>query len=419
MNKRTKIALRTKIHLTIVGLLALAGIFYAGNPRSTFRRPQLRRSALIVPRKKMARRLPPLPASVTFKAKKHKGAELLEILRGIAIENQQEEPQVFYPIREVARHLGVPVSTVSRVYDALAEEGILVSVRGSKTLLQGLSGGRHLSVLGSIGMPALTSSFVTFQDYRTFFIRTRRELRARGFAVAMVFYDQSDGKNGGLFSLIDKYDFDTVLWHQPDRAAKETVPQLKDSGVQVIGLSDSWFPSIRCRYEVQRESAIMSILRDWRANDAITSAVVVRGIETSAANEELLKTLLEEEGIAYEFKSTSDQRLADFLNSFTTDKHRGIIFPSTAAALFAFRAPEALAKLMTRSRIALTGGPASFPFAQVPDVTADVVVLDWQLVAEQIVNDLINRKSFSRAETTVFEAKAHLRAPLIQYAQRL
>ena len=56
MNKRTKIALRTKIHLAIVGLLALAGIFYAGNPRSTFRRPQIRRSALIVPRKKMARR---------------------------------------------------------------------------------------------------------------------------------------------------------------------------------------------------------------------------------------------------------------------------------------------------------------------------------------------------------------------------
>jgi len=235
-----------------------------------------------VPRKKMARRLQPLPARVIFEPK-NKGAQLLEILRGIAIANQQEEPQVFYPIREVARHLGVPVSTVSRVYDALEEEGILVSVRGSKTLLQGLSGGRHLSVLGSIGMPALTSSFVTFQDCRSFFIRTRRELRARGFAVAMVFYDQSDGKNGGLFSRIDKYDFDTVLWHQPDRAAKETVPQLKDSGVRVIGLSDSWFPSIRCRYEVQRESAIMSILRDWRANDAITSVIVVRGIEISAA----------------------------------------------------------------------------------------------------------------------------------------
>ena len=372
-----------------------------------------------MPRKKMARGLPPLPARVTFKAKKHKGAQLLEILRGIAMANQQEEPQVFYPIREVARRLDVPVSTVSRVYDALEEEGVLVSVRGSKTLLQGLSGGRHLSVLGFIGMPALTSSFVTLQDCRTFFIRTRRELRVRGFAVATVFYDRSEGQNGRLFSRIDKYDFDTVLWHQPDRAAKETVPQFKDSGVQVIGVSDRWFPSIRCRYDVQRESAIASILRDWRANDAITSVAIVRGIEPSAAKEELLKTLLEEEGIAYEFKSAGDQPLADFLSSLAGDKRRAFIFPSTAAALFVFRAPEALAQLMTRSRVALTGGAASFPFAQVPDVAADLVVVDWQLVAEQIVSDLISRKAFDRAQTTVFEAKAHLRAPLIQYAQRL
>ena len=74
---------------------------------------------------------------------------------------------------------------------------------------------------------------------------------------------------------------------------------------------------------------------------------------------------------------------------------------------------------MTRSRVALSGGPVSFPFAQVPDVVADMVIVDWQLVAEQIVNDLISRKVFNRAETTVFEPKAHLRAPLIQYGQRL
>ena len=32
MKKRTKISLRTKIYLTIVGLLALTGVFYASNP---------------------------------------------------------------------------------------------------------------------------------------------------------------------------------------------------------------------------------------------------------------------------------------------------------------------------------------------------------------------------------------------------
>jgi len=372
-----------------------------------------------MPRKKIARGLPPLPSRLNLKAKKHKGAQLLEILRGVAIANQQEEPQVFYSIREVARRLGVPVSNVSRAYDALEEEGILVSVRGSKTLLQGLSGGRHLSVLGLVGMPALTSSFVTLQDYRTFFIRTRRELRTRGFAVATVFYDRSESETQRLLSRIDKYDFDTVLWHQPDRAAKETAPRLKDRGVQVIGVSDRGFPAIRCRYEVQRESAIVSILQDWRGNAGITSAVIVRGVETSAAKEELLKTLLEEEGLAYEFKGAGGQRLGDFVHSLGGDKRRGIIFPSMAAAMFAFRAPEALVRLMSHARVALTGGPVSIAFAQVPDVAADLVVVDWQLVAEQIVSDLINRKAFERAATTVFEAKAHLRAPLIQHAQRL
>jgi len=367
----------------------------------------------------MVLRLPPLPGRLTLKAKEHKGARLLEILRSIATANQQEGPQVFYPIREIARRFAVPISTASRVYGELEDEGILVSVRGSKTLLQGRSGGRHLSVLGFVGMPALTPSFITLQDCRAFFIRTRRELRARGFAVATVFYDRCEGQNGCLFSRIDKYAFDTLLWYQPDRVAKEIVPQLKDGGVHVIGVSDRWFPSIRCRYEVQRESAIKAILRDWRANAAITSAIVVRGVEVSAAKEELLKTLLEEEGLAYEFISSGDQRPADFLNSLAGDKRRGIIFPSLAAALFGFRAPEALGKLMSRARVALTGGPVSVPFAQVPDVAADVVVVDWQLVAEQIVSDLISVKALNRAETTVFEAKAHLRAPISQYAQRL
>ena len=57
---------------------------------------------------------------------------MLELLRGIAIASQREEPQGFYPLREVARHFTVPLSTVSRVYGELEEEGILASVRGSK-----------------------------------------------------------------------------------------------------------------------------------------------------------------------------------------------------------------------------------------------------------------------------------------------
>jgi hypothetical protein len=54
-----------------------------------------------------------------------------------------------------------------------------------------------------------------------------------------------------------------------------------------------------------------------------------------------------------------------------------------------------------------------------PAVAADLVMVDWQLVAEQIVSDLINRKAFDRSQVTVFEAKAHLQAALSQHVQSL
>jgi hypothetical protein len=373
-----------------------------------------------VPRKKHIPPVAPLPARPGFKLGEAKADRLLEILRGLALKNRKEEAQVFHPIREVARHFGVPLSTVARIYNRLEEEGVLVSVRGSRTLLQGLSSGRHLSVRGFIGLPAFTPWFVTLQDYRTFCIRTRRELRARGFAVATVFYDAAEvQQHGRLRRRIEKYDFDTVLWHQPERPAKEIASHLKDSGIRVLGVSDRGFASIRCRYEVRREAAIVPILREWCSQSGIESVVVVRGLEPSAAREELLKKLLDEAGLEHEFKSAGEQRLSAFIDSLGTNKKSGIILPATAAAMFGFRAPEALASLMRRTRVALKDGPVSIPFARVPDVTADLVLVDWQLIAEQVADDLITGKAFDRTATTIFEATPHLRAPLRLYAQSL
>lgn len=372
-----------------------------------------------MPRRKSAPGMPALSEKSRLASPENTVAALIEILRGLALKSQRPEPQLFYSIREVAKHFGATPSTVSRTYQQLAEEGILVTVRGSKTLLQGLKSSRHLSVLGFIGMPGFTPSFVTLQDYRNFFIRTRRELRSRGFAVATVFYNGAHDRHDRLAKRIEKYDFDTVLWHQPDRAARPVISSLQDSGVQVIGVSDRGFPPVRCRYEVQREQAIAAILKDWKRRGGVRSVTVVRGRQPSAAKEELLKTLLEEAGLNYEFKSTASQRLSDFLEALGRQKQEGIILPSQAAAMCAFRAPEKLAELMGRCRVALTGGPVSLPFTEPPDVLADLVLVDWQLVAEKIVSDLISREAFDRRETTVFEAIAHLRASLSQHAELL
>ncbi len=370
-------------------------------------------------RKKAARRLPSLRTCPSLQARDHKGARLVEILRKLAINNQRAEPQLFYPIRDVAGRFRVPASTVARVYSQLEDEGILASVRGSKTVLQGLSSGRHFNVLGFIGMPASVSAFVTFQDYRMFFIRTRRELRHRGFAVAMVLFEPRHIKTGQLLARMEKHNFDTVVWYRPDTSVRDMIAQLKDAGVQIVGVSDGALPAIPCRYEVRRETAIKAILRDWRSQSGIESAVIVRGPRSSSAKEEMLEALIEEEHLTCAFESVGHEELRAFLESLGRTKNRGIIFTSGVASMFAFRAPQALMKLTTYCRIMFTEGPPSIPFAQVVDVPADLVVVDWQLFAEKIVSDLISKKAFNRTEMTVFEAQAVLHAPLNQYAQSL
>jgi hypothetical protein len=370
--------------------------------------------------RKLARRLSPLPsAKVVAKERNHKVAKLTEILRGVATTAQGEQAQVFYPIRKISRHFHVSEATVQRVYKQLEHEGLLSQVRGSKTLLQGLGAGRQLTVTGFIGLPASIAAFVTFQDYRTFFIRMRRELRARGFAVAMVLFGWEQIETDQLFRRIEKHGFDTVLWYRPDTSIRDSLARLKDAGVRVVGIGDGGLPTTRCRYEIRRESAIKEILRDWQTRSGIRSVVVARGARSTTNEEEAIQALLEEEKLEFEFGAVTSARPEDFLDECARAKNTGLILPSRPASMIAFRAPEALMNAMTRCRVAFTGGPPSIVFAHALDVAMDLVLVDWQLIAEQVVDDLISKRAFERGETTVFEATAAIRVPLNQYAQSL
>jgi hypothetical protein len=368
-------------------------------------------------RKKITRRLRPLPSG-SLKTGQHKTERLLEILREVALRSQSEQPEPFYPVRDVAERFRVSTSVVARTYAQLEDEGLLSTVRGSKTLLQGAASGRRLNVLGFIGMPASVPAFIGLQDYRTFFIRMRRELRARGFAVAMVLFDPKNLKSGRLGKRIVKYDFDTVLWYRPDASSREIISRLKDAGVRMVAVGDHALSPFPLRYEIRRETAITQLLQYWQTKANITSVAIVRGVRASA-KEETLQRLLEQEQLPFEFRNADSNSAAKFLESLGRAKTKGIIFPSWAASMFAFREPEGLMRLANSCYVAFTGGPPSIPFAQIHDVHADLVIVDWQLVAEKIVSDLVSKKAFARTETTVFKATANLRAPLSHYSQAI
>lgn len=114
------------------------------------------------------------------------------------------------------------------------------------------------------------------------------------------------------------------------------------------------------------------------------------------------------------------QRIENFVRSLQKSRTGGIIFSSaTLAAKCCFRAPEAVADLLRKQRVAFLNGPVSMPFAEVPDVQVDLVVVDWQRVAEGIVTDLVTQQTFKDIGPTIFEADAKLRVPLSAFAQSI
>ena len=371
-------------------------------------------------RKKVTRALAPLPSRRALDKAHHKTEALIEILRDVAVKNQQEQPRAFHSVRAVAAHFHVPVSTVSRAYEQLEQEGLLSRVRGSKTLLQGLNFDRQLSVRAFVGFPASLSSFVTLQDYRTFFIRIRRELRLRGFAAATAFFEPREASTGSLSQRLKAYEVDTVIWFQPPKEARETALHLSDMGIRLLGVSNDAFAAIPCRYQVRRESAIKSLLANWKSEKPERVTLVQSKDQRSAQLDETLQAILDELEIPWSVVTHQGQRSETFLRELQKKKTGGIIFSSSAlASKFCFRAPGAVADLLQAHRVALLNGPVSMPFARVPEVRVDLVTVDWQLVAERIVNDLVSQDAFQEPGPTAFEAEAKLRVPLSDFAQSL
>jgi hypothetical protein len=371
-------------------------------------------------RTKVLRTLSVLPLRHRRARVEHNAETLAETLRAIAVKNQLDQPRAFYSIREVSAHFNVPFSMVSRAYDRLEQEGLLTRMRGAKTLLQGLRFDRRKGVRAFIGLPASLSAFITIQSYRTFFIKIRRELRLRGFATGMVFYEREEARGEALCRRLRAYEVDTVLWFQPPKEARETAARLADSGIRLIGVAHEQYPIIPCRYEVRRDRAIEELVANWKG-EGIDSITIVQWKQRNApVVDESLATALDELSINWSSVVLRDQSSQSFVRSLQKLKTGGLIFSSAQlASKLCFRVPNQVIQLLASQRVAFANGPVSLPFANVPYVQVDLVVVDWQWVAEQITNDLVSQNAFQFSGPTTFEAEAKLRVPLSEFAQNI
>src|SRR5436190_17231329 len=106
---------------------------------------------------------------------------LLKLVRRLALAKQGDGPQRFVSLREASNRFHVPLSAMTGVFRRLESEGLLISIRGSRTILQGSSAHHEVIVRGVAGVPISLSTFLAIREYRSAFLQTLNELHSRGF----------------------------------------------------------------------------------------------------------------------------------------------------------------------------------------------------------------------------------------------
>lgn len=369
-------------------------------------------------RKRVVRSLTKLPERSAVGDAEHKTARLLEILRNVAASNQQQESQPFYSLREVATRFGVPLSMVSRTYRQLETEGILSRIRGSKTTLQGLRNDRRIMVRGFVALPASESAFITLYEYRTFFKRMKRELRLRGFAAAQVFFTPAELKGSAFADRLSTYQIDTVLWFLPPKGTRETVQRLSDLGIRVLGISEGQESVIRCRYEIHRETAIRDLLSEWKSRHSVNTITLAESRQfRHPSNDATLQRVCDDLGVSVQIVHLLNQTAEVFIHELRRSKSDAIVFPSSELASFlCFRNPEAVVDLLKIRRIGFVDGSVTIPFSKTAHVHVDLVSVNWQLVSESIVNDLVTQRAFQQSDCTIFDAQSYSDVSLREFS---
>lgn len=359
----------------------------------------------LMPRKKLVCALPP-PRRPRGARGVPADSQLLEILRRLALTHQQAEPQLFYPLRDAARELGAPLSAISRAYEALKKEGILGTIRASRTVIEGRAAASSIHFKGFIGLPVSLSCFLTLQDYRNFYFALRRESHRRGFVSNLLFFSDDPKGREELSDLIKEFGVQIVIWLLPRLSAEHAILTLKDHGVRFVGIGDGGVSARFCKYEIRRDKALAGVLRKWRIAGHVTHLIILRAKPGWAADDEILAHGIERAGLSYEYRDVDPDVDPEIVLRVGTVPHQGAILQSNLASLFSFRAPEAFGHLLRGFRVLLPDGAPTVPCGAVPDGRIDLLTVDWPVVAKRMVYDLTTKRAFDESASVVFEASA-------------
>jgi hypothetical protein len=343
------------------------------------------------------------PTSLRTITAEEKTALILQLLRDAAQKSRNEKSQPFYSIRTVASYFEVPVTTVSRIYARLKDEGLLASVWGSKTFVEPAQIDKQLHFRAVVGMPASLKLFCTVPAYRTFHLSISDALWKLGFAAQLIFYEGRDSEESTLANHFSSHKMDIVIWFLSGPKSKNTASCLADRGVRLITVVDSLRSSSEPCYYLSRQRALREGLIAWQ-RDGITSVTVARQTSCESFDRlEMIETCLRELEMHYTIVHINS--CPHPLRTVSRRKNGAIIFPcSEFFVQSATQDSAGCAKLLAHSRVMSVGGPVDLPSRTGTDTTFDVIEFDWPTVAKRMACDLLEPVRSTTDYPITFEA---------------
>ncbi|HSI82285.1 MAG: hypothetical protein ACAI35_09020 [Candidatus Methylacidiphilales bacterium] len=332
-------------------------------------------------RSKAIRSLPPIekafPDWTGFPVGQSRQHYLLKALGTLAKSLRKPQPQVFYPMREVARFFGAPLRTVALVYESLEKEGVLNRIRSSQTVLAGKENSRRSPIRSVIGIPIWMEMLVHSWFTRTVNMELEERFRKRGFVADLIFHSSKHDETHPEFAeRLLQHDLDVVVWQNPEPKSHQNILSLRNHGIRILLVLSTEarieLPAII--YLQSWDEGHLKLIRHWKASGINKVLLPMTAGDLYYETEQgAFTSLLEKEGMPYEIFLGTPAELQRKCKA-TTKARLSIGFLATSSAdRFCNHEPLIMEKLAATCMLAFCRGPHGIPYLEHRGIHPDVV----------------------------------------------
>ena len=342
---------------------------------------------------------------------------LYEALRRLARRARRAQSHPFYPLRTVATHFDVAITTVAKVYRRLERDGLLTCVRSSGTFVAPRRQRTRAPVRAVVSLPVWLPGFLQFRDWRRFVGLMEMELRRCQMVADLVFYGIGDDAQPAFADRVLARNPDALVWWCPHITDVDALRRFADAGVRVWSILDQPLavPGRACRLEWQR--GLSHAMKVWR-QDGIVRVVTPRPAGSSTSQTHVLKGVLDALGLTRGAAVAADNEPSpEYVSELAQASSTGVVFDDDLwFARLCHIQPREMLSLFQRVRC-LVMREVTLPVGQLPPLHVDVLSMDLARLARNLADAVATPDTRADAAPLVVHPVFHPRVPLGQMVQ--